>query len=206
MIEIFSISSRLVSRFLIRKIFHPSVHPYSRWASVWSMFALKKYELNRIDSSWKFKKYEKNRSMSSVFVLSIYNTMCHGIYMKAPADDTISVTESRESNIMWTSHRGLLTSRRHHRPLLAPHVVAGIAGHFWHRMLSLASRVIAGITGHCWHHTLLLASQVIVGTARYRWHRELLLTSRVIVDITCCCWHRGLLLASRFITGITGCC
>src|SRR5208282_6554082 len=52
-------SSRLVSRFLVRKIFRPSVRPSLSRASVRSMFALNKYELNRLDSSWKFKKYEK---------------------------------------------------------------------------------------------------------------------------------------------------
>jgi len=45
---------------------------------------LNKYELNRLDSYYKFKKYEKFRPMSSVFVLLIYNTTCHRIHMKAP--------------------------------------------------------------------------------------------------------------------------
>src|SRR5438045_6867411 len=54
---------------------------------------LNKYELNRLDSYCKFKKYEKHRPISSVFVLSIYITMCHRIYIKRPADDTIPVTD-----------------------------------------------------------------------------------------------------------------
>ena len=66
------------------------------------MLTLNKYELNRLDSYCKFKKYEKIRPISSVFVLLIYITMCHRIYMNRPADDTIPVTESRESDTMWT--------------------------------------------------------------------------------------------------------
>src|SRR5436190_21145146 len=62
------------------------------------MLTLNKYELNRLDSYCKFKKYEKIRLISSVFILSIYITMCHGIYMNRPANDTIPVTESQASD------------------------------------------------------------------------------------------------------------
>ena len=77
------------------------------------MSTLNKYELNRLDSYCKFKKYEKFRPMSSIFVLSIYIiyheicmnhpvddtipvTKCHRIYVKRSADDMIPVTESRD--------------------------------------------------------------------------------------------------------------
>ena len=113
---------RLVSSFDFtdEKVFRPSVRPSSGWTTVRSMLTLNKYELNRLDSSSTFKKYKKIRPMSSVFVLTLYNTMCRGIHMKAsfgwhdscdrvtgyawkrPADDVIPVTESRESDIMWT--------------------------------------------------------------------------------------------------------
>jgi len=81
--------------FKYEKVFRPSVRPSSSWTTVRSILTLNKYELNRLDSYCKFKKYEKFRPMSSVFVLSIYNTMCvTGYIWKHPADDTIPVTES----------------------------------------------------------------------------------------------------------------
>ena len=102
---------RLVSSFDFKdeKIFRPSVRPSSSWTTVRSMLTLNKYECNRLNSYCKFKKYEKFRPMSSIFV---HNTICHGIHMKTPcgwhdscdrvpgygwkstADDTIPVTES----------------------------------------------------------------------------------------------------------------
>jgi len=96
MTEIFR--CRLVSSFHFKdeKVFRPSVRPSSSYATRRSMSTLNKYELNRLDSYCKFKKYEKFRPMSSIFVLSIHNTMCYGIHMKTPVDDMIPVTESRD--------------------------------------------------------------------------------------------------------------
>lgn len=44
---------------------------------------LDKYDLNRLDSYWKFKKYEKIQLMSSIFILSIY--------IEGHMDDNIAV-------------------------------------------------------------------------------------------------------------------
>ena len=84
------------------------------------MLTLNKYKLNRLDPYCKFKKYEKIRPMSSVFVLSIYITMCHRIYMKRPANDTIPVTDCdtgyiwsalRVTWFLWQSHGNLIQCR-----------------------------------------------------------------------------------------------
>ena len=71
MTEIFR--CRLVSSYDFKdeKVFHPSVRPSSSYTMVRPMLTLNKYELNRLDLYSKFKKYEKFRLMSSVFILSL---------------------------------------------------------------------------------------------------------------------------------------
>ena len=62
------------------------------------MLTLNKYELNRLDSYCKFKKYEKIQPISSVFVLSIYITMCHRNPIQCRLERAMSWAETSMSS------------------------------------------------------------------------------------------------------------
>ena len=123
---------RLVSSFDFKDEtpFCLSVRLSSSWMMIWPMLTLNKYELNHLDLYCKFKKYKKFQLMLTIFVLSIYNTMCHRIHMKVPhrghnsydrvmgyawkclMDDMIPVIESRDmykstsqmTRFLWQNH------------------------------------------------------------------------------------------------------